>query len=558
MSEFKEMEVQEDYNEKITTIATKMAISQYNVMKGKNVNLDFKIAENIGSVKNKISQIYEEIEKKSLGITLPSNLNDTIAEYLLRTIKPGEFKIEEIGNIDIISTQILHKEILVDQEKKHIYDEKKAQQTVSQNMLNSDTSIEEIGKIIESYKLNDGTEIVFLDPLDERFRIPVGESLDIEKEILEEEIRLSKVDEDFAFGNINLETAINRYKEDMNGLKLDARLRKEYERLEAFGAIELVRNDNANNEYNREKLKLLLDAIRPEKAQENGFVNDSYTMSMKLAIYSRIMNDPIMQENGEYQNEILSTLKEADPELYALLEREPKILEIMQTISKCKNPSDAAIIIFGDSEPRSADEFLETMEKLAIKNRNIPINPDVTKGFGKYKKEYIEDLREKARQEERNKEKERIERMKNAPYEERVKYKKEQIIRNIEKTGIGPAIMATFSFNMIDRDSGEVLDIMGELLDFDEVGQDGNYASQISSKEIELMRRRLDSLLEHQTEERKPYIMFLGNVINRASELEKSKVISAENVDVKGVIENISSEDVELFGKLNKEDDGAR
>lgn len=547
MNEFKEMDVQSDYKEKVSTIATKLAINKYNAMQGKNVNLNSEIDVNIQLVNNKISQIYNEIKNELIGINLPKDLNDTIAEYLLRSIKPGEFKIEKIGNTEKISQKIVFDEILKDEEKKEIYIENKENEISILNELSNDKKIEDIGTVIETITLENGTEFVFINPYDERFRIPENESKDVEIEIMNEQCRIGELEQDFAFGKIDLETAIGEYKEGLNGLKLDARLRNVFGVLELFGAIELVRDDSPMNQYRRESLFALLEATKAENAEANGFEEDSYTMAMKLGIYSRILNNPAMNVNGKYQNEIKRKMKEANPELYMLLEKEPKVLEIIQTISGTDNPSDASIIIFGDSEPRSKEEFLQKMKELAEKNREIPLDPNVTKASKDYVKQngaYFIELRE---EEKRREHREYLERIRSLPYEEKVQYRKNQIISNIEASGIGIAIASTFSKNMLDMDNGEIVEAIEEIFDFNDLDKTGNYVRQITAEDIELMKRRLDSLLEYQTEENRPYIMALGNIIKGATELEKGKILSADNIDVKTLIDGISNESPKEF-----------
>ena len=94
MDNFERMENQGSYSERITEIASRLAINKYNANKGKNVDLNSEIKDNVASVNNKINAIRIEIEKKIPGLDLPKDLDDTIAEYLIGAIDSGINKVE--------------------------------------------------------------------------------------------------------------------------------------------------------------------------------------------------------------------------------------------------------------------------------------------------------------------------------------------------------------------------------------------------------------------------------------------------------------------------------
>ena len=56
MSDFQEINEHGNYGEKVSEIASRLAINKYNSLKGRNVNLDFEISENEKVVSNRMQK----------------------------------------------------------------------------------------------------------------------------------------------------------------------------------------------------------------------------------------------------------------------------------------------------------------------------------------------------------------------------------------------------------------------------------------------------------------------------------------------------------------------
>lgn len=120
MSEFEKTSNQRSYDEKITEIASKIAINKYNVFQGKNINLEAEISGNIDEVNTKINQVRNELEQKVPGLGLPKNINDTIAEYLLHSIDSGISDISQLANQNSVSDQIFKDVVLPNSERSDV------------------------------------------------------------------------------------------------------------------------------------------------------------------------------------------------------------------------------------------------------------------------------------------------------------------------------------------------------------------------------------------------------------------------------------------------------
>lgn len=570
---------QDDYNGKIRTIASKMAVNKYNYFQGKGINLDEEISGNLDLVKNKISQIYKTIEEKIPGLDLPRDLNDKIAEYLLMNLKPDTVEINQVDNNGELSERIFKREVLgnKDQEEIDAHISKKSfnsdySYSESDRMENQDEKQENLSEkyhgldgdlfreipidddIIEQYKDignvtavfedTDGGKIVFLDPNNEKYKIPEDEADEVEEEIFLKQRETEKNDENAKYGiDIDVKQCITNYKKNLHGLGIDGKLRAMYRNLVTSGAIEVVSNDSQYNEYRRESLYALLDSVKKENAVENSYDEDSYTLITKLGIFSRLMNDPIMQIDGEYQKELHDRLRNTDPELYSLLERDPKILEKIQTRGNTKYLMNAIIEIFGTSDSKSRGDFFQMAEEVSRTVDDKEIEEEVTDGFENYENDYKNFLIEKRNQEKRYRIKCALEAKMNNPIDMeqipmsiRINMRKSTIEKLIKKAGVGTAINSFFTLKRINGDRGQTLEAVNELLNFDEIGNEGNYVSQITDKDIQIMRDQLNVLLENQNEKIAPYICVLGDIIAKASEREKAKIISADNLKTEEIV----------------------
>ena len=120
MDNFERMENQGSYSERITEIASRLAINKYNANKGKNVDLNSEINDNVASVNNKINAIRVEIEKKIPGLDLPKDLDDTIAEYLIGAIDSGITEISQLSVEEGLSTEIFKENVLPNKDREEV------------------------------------------------------------------------------------------------------------------------------------------------------------------------------------------------------------------------------------------------------------------------------------------------------------------------------------------------------------------------------------------------------------------------------------------------------
>ena len=560
-----------NFSEKVSIIASKLAVNKYNAFHGK-INLDIEISGNIELVNKKISQIYKKIESKMHGVEVPRDLNDTIAEYLLRSVVSDSTDIDQLDSKGMVSEQIFTQVILknadeqvvnkilqndlsgpisaMPQESPNIHEnrlEEKKYGVNSSKFKESEISEEliyeydDLGVIRRVFE--DGSKIVVIDPKNTLYKIHEGEPDEVEEKIMLKQMENEKLYQNIVYSNgkIDLMELTEEYKNGLKGIGIDAALREMYGRIVTKGAIEFLRDDNEINQYDRDTLFELLDAITPENSERNDYQEDSYTMVYKLGIFSRFMNDPMMACDEKYQAPIKGKLKNADSELYDFIERNPLILEQMQTVSRKGNPAEAMIEILQSSKSLTRDEFFEELEEFSKDAiaKGVTIDKNVTDGYDKYEAAYNERLTQRNNADSREEKKAESEENKKRPYDEQVEEFKQKMKKNIDKSGIGSMVMAAFSESCIRIKGDVVITAINELLDFDNVDKEENYIQQIEDKDIELMHRRLNSLIENQSDDKTPYIMSLGQLISRATEMKKEKVLSANKTETHTIVNNL-------------------
>lgn len=436
----------------------------------------------------------------------------------------------------------------------------------------------ELGEINEIIEKADGTKIIFIDSIDENYKIPDGEDDEVEKEITLKEIDIQDLDNDVKNDlNPNLEFKVQEYKKFLNGLGIDAALRHTADKLIGHGAIFVLSEDNSYNEYRRQTLYELLDAISPENAQQNDYQEDSYTMMAKSVIYSRILNDPMMKIDGKIQQELREKMQKADSKLYSLVEKNPQFLETLQTVIGERHYLSALIKCMGNT-PVDKEAFLENMESFCELNQGIEIDNSVTNGYDDYEEGYKAFLEDWKYREESFKSKEERDqrkaknilttRKRKIPFNVIVRSKTNTIQRLIDKKGVGIAISSIFLPENIAKDKGQSIYALKNIFDFDKIGEKGNYVDKIEAKDIELMRACVQKLIDNQNDKSQPYIVALGKIVKKASEREKGKIFSADKVDVKDIVEQFydgtdsisrnSQDNTSNEKDKSTDDDGAR
>lgn len=562
IDEFKEISREENYSEKVTKIASKLAIEKYNSQKGKNINLEMEINDNIKLVSDKINSVKEEMEKIIPGLRLPLDIEETIAEYLLMSIDGNG--LQQLNDTTSMSITIFKEVVLPSKDKNEVlaYMQENHEKGIS-NQLEYDTIDEifkienaqvemikekwsNIGEIIYIQERSDGTTMVFTNPDENSFVSQTD--FDNEKEITELENKAYKEFERNRFGNQKTtEEDIQICRENMHGNGIDAYLRDTYSNLILYGVREII--DGSNN-YATNRMNLLLEAINPQNANKNGYIEDQYTMIIKMGIYSRIMNDPYIDQNSEQMKCLKEKMREADAELYELIEKDPLILEKIQTSTQEPELLNAVIKHFETTDSISRDEFLDNIRTFSRNSTDLKFEKKYINTFADYQKQYEEEYRNYKLREERKAG------VKPKSIEEKLKNKKIAFRRISKDKGVGIAVNSFFTKQMLESDSGETLQMIHEFFDPDNSNPEENFIELVNEDDIKIMTNRLNVLIENQSNKTAPYICELGKLIKELSERKKTNVISSENVDVKSVIENISGNASNIFGEQEKIDEG--
>lgn len=417
-------------------------------------------------------------------------------------------------------------------------------------------SVEDIGSVVAAYRSDDGRTYVLVDPEDPKFEFADENDKDNEKEILKKYSYISSLCCDAerfpekADENLELITNV------LNGLGIDAALR--YLREKAF-------SDNGNkffdkdNLFYREFLKRTLEASVKDKS----FAADNYTTIEQIAIFTEILRNPMMRDgNPEIIKELTETMEKTNPEVYALVKKDPDLYSKLEAISELKRienksknsnekddiigPETIAIDIAGNTNPISPAETLRKIE-------NIILNRD-----SKKVDDHIYQKRETERRNARNEEKtqkiitDRRVSWKNLAMEDTIGRKRTAIINSMRKNGVGVAVSSFFSEGALKNDQGEIPMIMSQLLDFENNDEASEFVDMITPEDIRIMKERLEKLIENQDNGKKEYICALGKIVSNAA--EKDKILSADKA-VPRLIEEVSEENP-IFTEHGDVDEG--
>ena len=231
MDNFERMENQGSYSERITEIASRLAINKYNANKGKNVDLNSEIKDNVASVNNKINAIRIEIEKKIPGLDLPKDLDDTIAEYLIGAIDSGITEISQLAIEEGLSTEIFKGNVLPNKDKEEVLEAMKKNEASGIGMRISE------GEIVALYE-------------QKKYKIP--ETLkELMPELNEEEYNEYENRMNIRFPNRNF--TLNDFETSSEGVKefcdpIKDVLDKKFENVQANDSME--QNELGENNFN--------------------------------------------------------------------------------------------------------------------------------------------------------------------------------------------------------------------------------------------------------------------------------------------------------------------
>lgn len=417
-------------------------------------------------------------------------------------------------------------------------------------------SVEDIGSVVAAYRSDDGRTYVLVDPEDPKIGFADENDKDNEKEILKKYSYISSLCSDAERFPEKTDENLELITNVLEGLGIDAALR--YLREKAFSNNGNKFFDKDNSFY-REFLKRTLEAT----AKDKSFAADNYTTIEQIAIFTEILRNPMMRDGEpEIIKELTETMEKANPDVYALVKKDPNIYSKLEAISELKcmenksndsdkkdmmvGPETIAIDIAGNTNPISPAETLEKIE-------NIILNMD-----SKEVDDYMSQKEEAERKKMRNQEKtqnfleDRRVHWKNLDIQDTIGRKRAAIISSMRKNGIGIAVSSFFSEGSLKTDNGEIPMIMSQLLDFENNDENNEFINMITSDDIRIMKKRLENLIENQDNEKKEYICVLGKIVSNA--VEKDKILSAD-IAVPRLIEEAGEENP-IFTEHGDVDEG--
>ena len=301
---------------------------------------------------------------------------------------------------------------------------------------------------------------VLVDPDDPKFKFADENDKENEKEIGKKYSYISslccdverfpeKTDE-------NLELITNA----LEGLGIDAALR--YLREKAF-------SDNGNkffdknNSFYREILKRTLEST----AKDKSFSADNYTTVEQIAIFCEILRNPMMRDgDSEVIKELTETMEKANPEVYALVKKDPNIYSKLEAISELKSmenkgndgdkkdmplgPETIAIDIAGNTNPISPTETLGKIENIILNMDSKKVDDYISQ------KEEAERKKMRAQEKTQNFIEDRRVHWKNLDIQDTIGRKRTAFINSMRKNGVGVAVSSFFSEGSLKTDNGEI------------------------------------------------------------------------------------------------------
>lgn len=581
-----EFEYMEDksYDSMISTIATKLAVNKYNLLKGKKVNFDAEKQANELEVVNKISSVRKEMESKIPGLTLPKDISSIIAEQIMISLDANVTDISQIGKENRFSDHIFEVAVLpkldMDDvkacikaneengiENAYLYAQISAMHEYANNPEKEmellkielpDTMrdladkytfyVPKDGEEYNNYgekvnfvvKCNNGDKIVITDSKNPKHNVSKEHSMII-AEIEARRVELGEIKyicNEYPGNQELIDNKMKEYDDGLTGYAFDAVLEDVYEDIESYGVGILFDEDD---QFSTRRLDILLSALQPEEASRRGLKDDSFAGMKKFGIMSQVYNYTLSNPEDERAKVALEKLKEIEPRLYSILKKDNFALEKLQTLAQ--NDYLDAVVAFLTETTDGIDKnaFIDCIEQVLENNKNLKIDNN----YITPKIDYVKDIKpekDKARRlriEEANKSPKRHSK------EEMLEIKKKSLIKMAEKNGVGKMLETNFVPMMI-RDK-ELIEAVEEFLDPNKFGEENNLLGQLTLEDMDGLKNTISRLsqIESETSQRdlkvEGLIQFLGETISRETlRLKQEPLISAENVPAEQIFEQFS------------------
>lgn len=425
-------------------------------------------------------------------------------------------------------------------------------------------------KVCYVAKCKDGSQITMTQPDDPK-QMPSEEQaqLTLAIEALKQNFIDSKVEfRRNPYDEEKLQEFLDGYRKNLMGVGFDAALSDVRSDIECYG-VEVLFDDDFP-EYEK-TFEILMEELEPSNANAKGFDDDSYATMLKFEIMAKLYN--YSQENPDNKKAqlALEKFKNIEPKLFDILEKDPQALEKLQTLAQNDHYEQVVMHLTDSADGTDKYEFIDLIEKEIEQNKELVID----KNYTQKKVDYKNDI--KPGWDEARNRKKLTEEARNQK-----KLTEEEIIQNLTnslnriRTAKGTSVVAKHVIGGIDmnKDNENVrkrwMNVSLNVLQSNEVSYEENerssrkkifekiihekiYDEDALKKMIEIdsstVKEVLDELLEMQNsrqEDRLDTIMDLSSKMKEASE---RKVITADKVEVKDIIEN-------MVGKSDERDNG--
>ena len=331
-----------------------------------------KVEENINKI---TSSILERIPR---GFSLPENINVLVARKMLNEVQ-STHEIVDMGFV--LDERDFMKDLglpVKGIDSKKIKNNEFYKNRTNSKYFNNDLESRKIEFIKNgTFKLSNGVVINYVDVKDSRFACSPENAAE-DMEILNHKNDLDMIFDSYKENGNDITKSLELLTTvvDLNNGR-DAALSYFNSQIEVEG-IEFI----TQNELGKAFFKKMSEILKNDRETGTGIKDDNYTIFSKMELFTRVRN---AFKEGKINSEDLKNyenqMKDMDPNLYELIEKNPAILETIQKEHydekdvNSNNSQELAIKFFGDSESHSREETLNNLAEYAKNNPECQQEP---------------------------------------------------------------------------------------------------------------------------------------------------------------------------------------
>lgn len=317
-------------------------------------------------LKEKMAPIERQLMEAKVDPGVIANMNDEVLSNaqkgFFNKVLNSSIKLEDLGEIkDSVKKDAF--KFLESVDGKDREGQYAVSKEVADIIKDYDIELKTDNKAGDILNLSNGERLIIVEPENGIYRFENEESKQEELKI--EEVK-AKIRDLFKLAKEHPERIGEHLKnffqmllDTEGGLGIDATLRQLDEEFKKSGSI----SNFLENDFNRMALEKTIEVLDSGEATEKGFTRDNYTLLREMSIISQVLNDKSVDPNSPQIIELKQKLKKVAPEAYALIEKNPNLLEQLEQKYNVTDPQDIAIEIAGSSKSISVEETVSLLNE---------------------------------------------------------------------------------------------------------------------------------------------------------------------------------------------------